>query len=222
MGRVLKFKQFRESAMIRSLISLFLIFLSLSWSQTGNGTIRGTVYDLTGAVLPGAKITVTRILTADTREAVANEAGIYVLPSLPIGAYQIVAESQGLQTWEAELVLQVGQTASIDPRLAAAATTQEITVAGDVTQLVSVSNATLGQVLERSRIEQLPINGRFITTLVGVTTPGVEGTRVNGLREAALEFVQDGAVLTNRDAGGVAGRPPGIDTVDECKEETNN
>jgi hypothetical protein len=215
---------FHARVFARTLILCLIVLALLSpvMAQTGNGSIQGVIADVTGAVLPGAKVKITRVQTGDVRETTANERGLYVFPSLPIGNYKIVAEAPGMRAWEAQLTLQVGQTATIDAALSPASSTQEITVAGDVTQLVSLSNATLGGVLERSRIEQLPINGRFINTLVGVTVPGVEGTRVNGMRDAALEFVQDGAVLTNRDTGSLQGRPPGIDTVDEFKVETNN
>ncbi|MGH9661930.1 MAG: hypothetical protein ACRD96_25505, partial [Bryobacteraceae bacterium] len=59
-------------------------------------------------------------------------------------------------------------------------------------------------------------------TLVALTTPGVEGQRVFGLREAAMEYVQDGAALVNRDTGGLQARPPGLDTIEEFKVETSN
>jgi hypothetical protein len=72
----------------------------------------------------------------------------------------------------------------------------------------------------------LPLNGRFFQTLVMATTPGLEGSsgspRVYGLRATSMEFLQDGAVMTNRDTGELSGRPPGIDTIDEFRVETSN
>lgn len=93
---------------------------------------------------------------------------------------------------------------------------------GDVSPVIVTESPTLGQVVERSRIEQLPLNGRLLTTLVDATTPGVDSGRVFGLRETAFEYVLDGAVLKNRDTGGHTGRPPGLDTIAEFKVETNN
>ena len=80
----------------------------------------------------------------------------------------------------------------------------------------------VGGVIERSRIEQLPLNGRSFSTLLGDVTPGAEGTRVNGMWDAAFEILQDGAVLKNLDGGGLDNRPPGLDTVEEFRVETSS
>ncbi|MGH3440592.1 MAG: hypothetical protein ACRDUY_00800, partial [Nitriliruptorales bacterium] len=96
----------------------------------------------------------------------------------------------------------------------------EVTVQ-DVTPILTVDNPTLGHVLERQRIDQLPINGRSILSLLQ-TVPGMEGTRAYGLREGSHEFVLDGAALTERLRGGLYRRPPGLDTIEEFKVENNN
>ena len=191
-------------------------------TQTGTGTIQGTVRDPTGAVIPGAKIVLTHVATSRAWEVTSNSVGFFTQPSLQIGDYKLVVEAAGMKRWEGALQLQAGQIAVVNPEMGLGATATEITVAGDVSPVIVTENATLGQVLERSRIEQLPLNGRFLTTLVDVTTPGVDSGRVFGLRETAFEYIQDGAVLKNRDTGGHTGRPPGLDTVAEFKVETNN
>jgi hypothetical protein len=127
-----------------------------------------------------------------------------------------------MQPWRGELLLQTADTASVDVVLKVAVATTEITVAGDVTNPINTDNATLGSTLERQRIDQLPLNGRSIQTLISNTTPGLENTRAFGLMASALDVVQDGAVLANRDFGGVFARPPGLDSVEEFKVESNN
>src|SRR5215475_4139539 len=102
-----------------------------------------------------------------------NEVGFYLFPSLPAGAYQITVESPGMEMWKGELTLAAGQTAQVDPVLKLASTTTTVTVAGDVTPLVQTSGPTLATVIERERLDQLPLNGRFITTLI-FALPGVE------------------------------------------------
>jgi hypothetical protein len=155
-----------------------------------------------------------------------NQVGFYLVPSIQPGTYRVTVEAAGMQTWQGDLQLQVGQAAVVDPLMTVGATVTEITVAGDVTPLVTTTSPTLGNTVERARIEQLPLNGRFFQTLVQRTTPGLEGSsgspRVYGLRSTSMEFLQDGAVLTNRDTGELSGRPPGIDTIEEFKVETNN
>ncbi len=194
--------------------------------QTGAGSIQGTVRDSTGAVLPNVAVTAAHTQTARQSETVTNSVGFFLLPALPIGSYKLSVRSAGMQTWEGELLLQTGQSAVVDPVLKVGVTVTEITVAGDVTPLVTTTAATLHNVVERARIDQLPLNGRFLQTLVQRTTPGLEGAssqpRVYGLRGTSMEFLQDGAVLTNRDTGDLSGRPPGLDTIDEFRVETNN
>jgi len=126
---------------------------------------------------------------------------------------------------EGSLILQVSQTAAVNPVLRVAGTSIEVVVAGNVTPIVTTENPTLGTVLEHERIEQLPLKGRFVQTLIAHTTPGVEASgnpRVMGMREGSMEFLQAGAVLNSIDKGAVAGRPTGIDTIQEFTVETNN
>jgi hypothetical protein len=93
----------------------------------------------------------------------------------------------------------------------------------DATQLVSVDSTSLGNVLERRRIEQLPINGRSIGNLL-LLTPGMESdSRAFGMRRGAHEFFFDGASLFDAlDGSGTVTRPPGLDTIEEFKVENNS
>jgi carboxypeptidase family protein len=212
--------------MINRLIALSLLFVACLSAQTGTGSVQGTIKDPAGAIVPGARVALVHTQTSRQYDTTANEVGFYLLPALQPGAYKITVQAAGMQTWEAQLLLQVGQTAVADADLKVGATVTEITVVGDVTPLVTTTSATLGAVVERAQIDQLPLNGRFIQTLVVAGTPGLEGSsgspRVYGLRPTSMEFLQDGAVLTNRDTGEISGRPPGLDTIEEFRVETNN
>src|SRR5438477_494791 len=87
--------------------------------------------------------------------------------------------------------------------------------------VVPGADPTLGHVLERQRIDQLPINGRNVKTLL-VTVPGMENNRAYGLREGSHEYVIDGAALSDKVYGDTVRRPPGLDTIEEFKVENNN
>ncbi|HWQ55941.1 MAG TPA: TonB-dependent receptor, partial [Bryobacteraceae bacterium] len=106
------------------------------------------------------------------------------------------------------------------PVMRVAQTTSTVEVV-EATPLVTTDNPTLGRVLERTRIEQLPINGRSVTSLL-VTIPGMEGNRAYGMREGSQELVLDGADLTDRFLGGDPYRLPSLESMQEFKVENNS
>ncbi|MFB3826545.1 MAG: TonB-dependent receptor domain-containing protein [Bryobacteraceae bacterium] len=192
-------------------------------AQTGAASVQGTVRDSSAAVIPGAELILVHAATSTRHRSSTNHAGLFLFPSLPIGEYSIAVSSPGMETWEGKLVLRAGQSMTVDPQLKPAATSTSVTVAGDVTSLVTLDSATIGSTVERARVEQLPLNGRSINSLLAITTPGIEKTqRAYGLLSHALEMVQDGAVLANLELGYITTRPPGLDSVEEFKVETNN
>src|SRR5262249_17226172 len=138
------------------------------------GNIQGTIQDGTGAVLPAAGVTITHIQTSRQYHTTSTEVGFYLFPSVQVGLYEITAEAPGMETWKGELTLQVGQTAEVNPTLQIATADIKVSVVGDITPLVTTTNPTLANVVERARIDQLPVNGRFIQHLLFVTTPGFE------------------------------------------------
>ncbi len=190
-------------------------------AQTGAGRIQGTVRDASGAVVPGAKVTAVHLPTARESSTTANEIGFYLFPSVQNGPYRVTVQASGMETFKGEFLLQTGETAVVDATLKIGATTTEVTVTADAAPLVTTTAPTLAAITDRARIDQLPISGRMFQTLVSQTTPGVEtGNRVWGV-QWGLEYVQDGAVMLNRDTGSMSGRPPGMDTIEEFRVETS-
>src|SRR5579872_3925004 len=195
-----------------------LVYLVLAVSlhaQTGAGSIQGTVTDSSGSVIPNARVAAIQTETGNRFDTVSNQSGFFIFPSAQPGKYRVTAESQGLEKWAGDLLLQTGQQAVINPVLKVGGTATEITVAGDVTPLVTTTTPALASVVERARIEELPLNGRFIQNLLTVTTPGLEsgisGTRAPqafGLRDGVVNFVQDGVQITDANLGDITTRPP--------------
>jgi hypothetical protein len=210
-----------------------LLFLALAlfappvWPQASTGTVSGTVRDQSGAVIPGAVVSLQNTATNVTSKTTTNQVGFYIFPGVVTGPYLLVAEVSGMQKFEGALTVQVQQSAVVDVTLNVSQTATEVRVT-DVTPLLTVDNPTLGHILEQQRIEQLPINGRFITALLQ-TVAGLEeeteydsvSTRGFGMRRGSTEFVLDGAATTDRLMGGVFRRPAGLDTIQEFKVETN-
>jgi hypothetical protein len=195
-------------------------------AQTGVGQIQGTVRDPTGAVIPNASLALEHTPTHNQFQTTSSSAGFFTFPSLQPGPYRLEATATGMQKWQGDVVLQVGQQAEVNLEMKVTSATEQVTVLGDVTPLLTTTSPTLATVVERERIEQLPLNGRSIATLMTTTVPGLEGSavqpRVFGLRDSAMEFVQDGVPLDDRNTGNLQQRPPGLDTVQEIRVETNN
>jgi hypothetical protein len=200
--------------------AVFALLCAPAWSQTSTAAVSGNVRDQTAAVIPGAAVRLVNTATNVELRATTNEVGYYLFPAVIPGSYRLFIESAGMQPFEATLTVLVQQSAVVDAVLKPGTTATTVLVE-DVTPVVTVDNPTLGHVLERQRIEQLPINGRFVTSLLQ-TVPGMEGSRAYGLREGSQEFVLDGAALSDRNTGGNVRRPPGLDTVQEFKVENNS
>jgi hypothetical protein len=192
-----------------------------AYAQSSTGSVRGTVRDQSDAVVPRASVTLTNVATNVSSRIATNEAGLYVFPAVTPGRYRILVESAGLQRFEATLTVQVQQSTTADATLAVG--TEAIVVAvKDVTPVV-VTETSLGHVLDRRGIEQLPINGRSIVNLLA-TVPGLETAQIRsyGLRQGAHDFLLDGAALSDPvDGEGANIRPPGLDTIQEFLVENN-
>ena len=207
--------------------SFLVLLATMCWAQTGTGKIQGTVKDSSGAVVPNAKVTILHTATNRERTGTTNEVGFYLFPALEIGEYKVTVESVGMETWNGTLTLLAGQTADVESTLKAGSTTTKLEISGEITPLVTTTAATLATVVETERIQQLPIDGRNITALLYMTTPGVNSDpngfmpRVYGLRNAS-ELMEDGAIQQNGEWGGLPYRQPGLDTVAEFRSETNN
>ncbi|HEY1744296.1 MAG TPA: TonB-dependent receptor [Granulicella sp.] len=192
-------------------------------AQSGAGRVQGTVRDSSGAVVQGASVSIRNVEQGTETDVSSDQHGLFVAPSLPIGEYVVQVTARGFERWKGHMVLRVNQTAEVDPTLAVGSDTQQVTVVGDVTPLVNTENQTIGATLDKSRIQELPENGRSISNLVLLTTPGIApGGYVNGSSTSAFEYTQDGSVLANQDAGGPAQKLPDPDTIAEVKVETAN
>jgi hypothetical protein len=206
-----------------------LSLASTAFAQSSTGSVRGSVRDPSGAVIPGAKLELVNKATNVTFRTASNEAGLYVFPSVLPGDYTLTVAFTGMETLQAPVEVQVQQSTVFDAVLKVGSTETRITISTEATPLVVVDNPTLGHVLERQRIEQLPINGRSIEQLL-VTVPGLESPRPGaniqvrsfGMMAGAHNYYLDGAVLEQSMWNeGTIERPPGLDTIQEFKVENN-
>src|SRR5215831_19692058 len=121
-----------------------------------------------------------------------------------------------MQKYEAVLTVQVQQSTTADAVMRVASEAVTVSVK-DITPVTVTDNMSLGHVLDRRGIEQLPINGRNITNLL-VTVPGLDTAQIRsyGVRQGAHDTILDGAALSDPvDGEGLNIRPPGLDTIQE-------
>ena len=177
-----------------SWVAVGIFFLVLhSQAQTTNGLITGTITDTSGAVVAGAQVNVTNQGTSELRTTTTDSNGYYIVPQLPPGIYDISIKKQGFATENrANVQLQVNQNAALDFKLTVSSTAQTIQVTGAPPPL-NTTSATIGTVVNRSTIVDMPLNGRDFTQLT-LLTPGA----------APIEAGQQSAFIISIGAGGIS------------------
>jgi hypothetical protein len=159
--------------------SLALIVSALSLSlpsvaQVERATIIGAVTDSRGAIVPDGTVRITNEGTNDTVTLQTDTAGEYTAGNLNPGSYTIEIEKTGFSKHiNKGFVVQVGQTARLDVILTVGSVTQSVEVTGAI-PVLQAENASVGQVIAPTAIQQLPLNGRNMTQLA-IIAPGVTG-----------------------------------------------
>ena len=163
------------------LLALFLVGFPQSaiGQLAGSATINGTVKDPSGSVVPAADVTIRNTETGIERKTETSDAGVYSAPFLPPGHYEVRAAKTGFTAvLRKELVLQVGQTMTVDFSLAVQAAQQEVTVTG-AASLVDTEKTETSQVISDTEVSNLPIAGRrwdnFVALSGNATTDGSSG-----------------------------------------------
>src|SRR5438445_7524106 len=158
-----------------ALIATFSLLLSVvAFAQTtvGTGSIVGTVTDASGAVVEGAKVIITNAETGVPVQLTTNAAGAYNSGALTPGNYKVQASAKGFSTFSQNVLLQVGNTAAVNPKLQIGQESQVIEVQGSEVA-VNTEQAEVQGVLDSRQIENLPVNGRNFLDLAQLE-PGVQ------------------------------------------------
>jgi Carboxypeptidase regulatory-like domain len=151
-------------------------------SQQFRGTLAGIVTDQTGAVLPGARVALTELATNATLVTVTNRDGFYILEYISPGRYRLRLEAKGFQLTTFEHVeIRVGDRLTLDARLTVGPIESSVMVTADATPLLQKGSASIGSVIDRRRIEELPLADGNPFTLARLA-PGIAFTDVNNLR----------------------------------------
>jgi len=126
------------------------------------GALSGRVTDQSGAVVPGALVVVQNFKTGVQQSAQTNHTGIYGFPVLPPGSYSVTASLKGFRDVQCVVQVLVGNTTSQDIRLQVGASGDKVSVSGRV-PLLRPAESSASTVMERSFIDELPLNGRRYT-----------------------------------------------------------
>ena len=132
------------------------------------GALGGRVTDPSRAVVPGVSVVARNLATGVEQTAETNHAGLYRFPTVMPGSYSITANLKGFREVEALVRVQVGNTTSQDIKLQVGASADAIKVIG-TTPLLRPTESSATTVLERSLIEELPLNGRRYTGFATLT-----------------------------------------------------
>lgn len=222
--------------------ALITLLSAVAFGQA-TGSFSGTVSDNSGAVVTGAKVTVTAQATNVSREATTDDTGHYLIPLLGVAQYSIKVEAPGFKASEAKDVrLQVDEHRELDFKLVPASVTTSVEVnASEVA--VETSTPTLGQVITSEQVAELPLNGRDFVQLATLTpgttqetnpnsffnggpssevsTRGSYSLSVGGSRAQSTDWLFDGVDNNELTAGGIS-ILPSIDAIQEFKVLTYN
>jgi hypothetical protein len=164
-----------------------LLAVSLGWftgsalAQAGTqGKVVVTVEDPSGAVVPGATLTLVEHQTNDTYTAKTNASGDYTFVALPIGVYTLTIGRQGYSTKVySDVIVQVDQVTDLRTQLTVGSTTQTVQITAETSPVVDTTSNAIGTVIDTKAIQDLPLNGRDITALSTIV-PGYGGQNGQG------------------------------------------
>ena len=214
-------------------LAFFALFATGGWAQS-TATLSGIVTDPTGAAVPHAQVVVHSLATGLDRTVTTDGAGAYVIPALQPGDYKLQVTAPGFSTDTIERVtLQVAQSLTLNPKLAIASAGVTVQVESNAASRIESSTITVGQVIGRNTVQELPLNGRHFLDLTVLTPGGVvapttgsltaasRGLGANsfitaGNREDSVNFQINGINLNDISQNQITFQPS-IDTTSEFK-----
>ncbi len=223
----------KKGSSVGSAVFISMVWAAAAYAQISQASLQGTVKDATGAVVPGASVTVKQTGTGSTRSVTTGAAGEYTMSNLDPADYSLTVTMQGFKTFViSSLTLHTGDHATVDANLELGAATQEVTVGASVA-LLETSSAEVSHLVPPSQVAELPLNGRNFWELTQLTPgatfiPRAQTAQYNGseIRARAVNVTVngqsyiftgwslDGANVTNFELGGTLIQP-NVDAIQE-------
>jgi hypothetical protein len=224
----------RPACTIQSVIVALLLSCSVALAQSFTASVRGTTTDPSGSAVPRASVIITDVERGTSQTTRSDEAGRFVVTSLPPGQYVLTIEADGFRKFKSEAFdLAVQQQATVNAELEIGALSEAVEVRSS-TALVNTTIANLGQVIDNRSMVSLPNLGRNPMAFTYLT-PGVVGSGgrpgdsntnfvANGSRNSTSDVLLDGVtVVTVEQNSGITDLKfaPTVDAVQEFKMQTN-
>ncbi|MBZ5562039.1 MAG: carboxypeptidase-like regulatory domain-containing protein [Acidobacteriia bacterium] len=239
----LRMSQFGISLIIQcALLACFMAGVCFDAAgQSDRGAIGGTILDISGAVVPGATITATGVETGIIYRTASTSEGVYRIPNMQVGAYNITVEDPGFKTSEQKgVVVQINSTAALDVVLQPGEVKQTVTVVASAPSL-DTQTSDVGTVVDTRQIQDLPLavnaTGQsylrspeaFVFLTPGTAGPGTADSssgifqsKLAGGQEFGNEVILDGASTARSDSGSAFDQTaPSVEALDEFKVMTS-
>ncbi len=208
------------------ILSLVLCLTAMAFGQADTAQISGTVVDGTGAVVPGAAVTITSTKTGFTRTTTTNDEGNYSISNVQPSTYEISIKSGNFQEFKVTREISVASNVNIDATLSATAGQTIVDVVAGQADIaeVNTTDQTVSEVIGNKQIIELPTISRnpydFVTTLGNVSDEGGglrgAGVNINGQRSASTSVLLNGGENVDTFTSTVGQSVP-LDSVQEYR-----
>jgi Carboxypeptidase regulatory-like domain len=232
-------KLFKRVAVL-AVVILFFATCAGTLKAQETADIVGTVTDATGAVIPGAIVTLTNLGTSIRQTTQTAGTGDYIFSLLQVGTYSVKVEAKGFKTFVApNIALAAGDRARADAKLEIGDVSQTVEVSGTVAPALQTDTSTIGSLVPSQSVEDLPLDARNIVKLVQLTAGATEGSpssiaggtrpddrrltsaiSMNGQGDSENTNMVDGFDNNERIIGFLGARPS-IDAIQEVNVSSN-
>jgi hypothetical protein len=200
-GEIMK----RFSVSVAALLAcLTLLHAGVVFAQSGNAQLGGTIEDSTRALIPGVTVTATNVDTNVTQTMLSNDSGAYTFAALPPGKYKVSADLTGFKkVVNDEVVLPYAGQVRLNFTLEIGQGNQSVEIVANASNRLSESSASVGDVLSKDQIQNLPLVGQNVLDLM-VTLPGFRKDpnfatldNINGLNMDSVNVTRDGITVND-------------------------
>jgi outer membrane receptor protein involved in Fe transport len=220
---------FNINRLVAAVCLVFLVSM-LTLAQTSRGIVSGVIKDQSGAVIPGAEITLTNTDTTVARTAVTNDEGFYRFDAVDLGNYSVRVAATGFgPATKTGIVVNANQTSAVDADLAPGTQEVVVEVTADAGGQLQTEAPVRGGNISTRQITELPIAAN--PTALALTLPGVVTNRtgvgvgtfsINGARGRSNNFLIDGTENNDISVAGQGFQITNRDAVQEVSVQTSN